>query len=397
MKKQTEIEEIRKTGEQDCEKLPNQAGNIRKKYTKIVEKFYTLCYNKTIGKISEGKGVRMMKRKSLQTALLAAVMGVVSMPHAVLAADAPSEAAAAVNTWIGYQLRDDAGQYLTVANGAAETGSQILSYAANGVAAYNIWYFTETGTGTYTLKSSLSEGEFYATASDRQTLELQLQQDGMQQQFTCTEVGMNRIHLQQNETDFGTYTLEPVTWLKPGDVNRDGVVNVLDLSLAKRLVLQGGSSDFCAAALADADGNGTLDAADLAALQGFLMQRQTAFPAETVTLPENTIFPVVEPEQTTTTTSIATTTTAPEETTTTTTTTTTINEEGLNYGDVNLDGVVDLADCITVNKYLADVIVLSDIAQKNADVDRDNNVGDKDVSYLMKFVLNSDEVPDLPV
>ena len=250
----------------------------------------------------------MMKRKSLQTALLAAVMGVVSMPHAVLAADAPSEAAAAVNAWIGYQLRDDAGQYLTVANGAAETGSQILSYAANGVAAYNIWYFTETGMGTYTLKSSLSEGEFYATASDRQTLELQLQQDGMQQQFTCTEVGMNRIHLQQNETDFGTYTLEPVTWLKPGDVNRDGVVNVLDLSLAKRLVLQGGSSDFCAAALADADGNGTLDAADLAALQGFLMQRQTAFPAETVTLPENTIFPVVEPEQTTTTTSIATTT-----------------------------------------------------------------------------------------
>ena len=124
-----------------------------------------------------------MKRKSLQAALLAAVMGVVSMPHAVLAADAPSEAAAAVNTWIGYQLRDDAGQYLTVANGAAETGSRILPYAANGVAAYNIWYFTETGTGTYTLKSSLSEGEFYATASDRQTLELQLQQDGMQQQM----------------------------------------------------------------------------------------------------------------------------------------------------------------------------------------------------------------------
>ena len=65
----------------------------------------------------------MMKRKSLQTALLAAVMGVESMPHAVLAADAPSEAAAAVNTWIGYQLRDDAGQYLTVANGAAETAA----------------------------------------------------------------------------------------------------------------------------------------------------------------------------------------------------------------------------------------------------------------------------------
>ena len=99
----------------------------------------------------------MMKRNALQAALLAAVMGVVSMSHTVLAADAPSEAAAAVNTWIGYQLRDDAGQYLTVANGAAETGSRILSYAANGVAAYNIWYFTETGTGTYTLRENFMQ------------------------------------------------------------------------------------------------------------------------------------------------------------------------------------------------------------------------------------------------
>ena len=97
------------------QKMTESGWKYQKKYTKIVEKFYILCYNKTIGKISEGKGVRMMKRKSLQTALLAAVMGVVSMPHAVLAADAPSEAAAAVNTWIGYQLRDDARQYLTVA------------------------------------------------------------------------------------------------------------------------------------------------------------------------------------------------------------------------------------------------------------------------------------------
>ena len=102
------------------------------------------------------------------------------------------------------------------------------------------------------------------------------------------------------------------------------------------------------------------------------------------------------------TTTEATTTSANDTTTTATETTasgatTTVAPNAANIGDVNLDGVVDLADCITVNKYLADVIVLSDIAQKNADVDRDNNVGDKDVSYLMKFVLNSDEVPDLPV
>ena len=82
---------------------------------------------------------------------------------------------------------------------------------------------------------------------------------------------------------------------------------------------------------------------------------------------------------------------------TTTTTTTTIDEEGLNYGDVNLDGVVDIRDCVTTNKFLANVLVLSDIAQKNADVDRDGNVGDIDVNYLMRFILNCEDVPNLPV
>lgn len=81
----------------------------------------------------------------------------------------------------------------------------------------------------------------------------------------------------------------------------------------------------------------------------------------------------------------------------TTTTTTTIDEEGLNYGDVNLDGVVDIRDCVTTNKFLANVLVLSDIAQKNADVDRDGNVGDIDVNYLMRFILNCEDVPNLPV
>ena len=94
------------------------------------------------------------------------------------------------------------------------------------------------------------------------------------------------------------------------------------------------------------------------------------------------------------------TTAAPTTTTTTkpaVTTTTTADEEGVNYGDVNLDGVVDILDSITTNKYLANLMILSDVAQKNADVDRDGNIGDKDVGYLMKFILNSDEVPNLPV
>ena len=98
-----------------------------------------------------------------------------------------------------------------------------------------------------------------------------------------------------------------------------------------------------------------------------------------------------------TTTTTATTAAPTTKPTATTTTTTTIDEEGLNYGDVNLDGVVDIRDCVTTNKFLANVLVLSDIAQKNADVDRDGNVGDIDVNYLMRFILNCEDVPNLPV
>lgn len=271
----------------------------------------------------------MKKHRSIQAILLASVIGVVSMPQVAVADASETASSASINTWIGYQLRNADGAYLTVANGAAESGTQVLPYAANGVAAYNIWYFTETGTGMYTLKSSLSQGEYYLTVVNGD-LQLDLEQTGTQQHLTCTDEGKNRIRLQQNGVDFGVYTLEPVTWLQAGDVNRDGSINVVDLMLAKRLVLEGSGMDFCAAALADVSGDGTADANDISALQAFLLQRQTTLPATEVTLPENTIFPTVIPDVTTETT----TTTVSDLQTTTTTITTEVPQKVLTLADM---------------------------------------------------------------
>ena len=53
-----------------------------------------------------------------------------------------------------------------------------------------------------------------------------------------------------------------------------------------------------------------------------------------------------------------------------------------NYGDVNLDGKVDLVDAITINKYLAGQITLSEQATKNADVNADGSLGDGDSTML---------------
>ncbi|MED9912851.1 MAG: glycoside hydrolase family 48 protein [Ruminococcus sp.] len=100
-----------------------------------------------------------------------------------------------------------------------------------------------------------------------------------------------------------------------------------------------------------------------------------------------------------TTTSEATTTTGAK-TTTTAGETTTVDPNADNIGDVNLDGVVDIADAVTLNKYLAGVVQLSDQALRNANCDQSpsdiDNIGDKDTTALVRFVLNVEGYQDLP-
>ena len=75
-------------------------------------------------------------------------------------------------------------------------------------------------------------------------------------------------------------------------------------------------------------------------------------------------------------------------TTTNTGETTTTSLVNVNYGDTNLDGVVDLRDAITMNRYLAKQIVLSDEAFTNADVyGPDGNVGEEDGGVLVNYVV----------
>lgn len=114
----------------------------------------------------------------------------------------------------------------------------------------------------------------------------------------------------------------------------------------------------------------------------------------TVTTTETT----TEPSETTTTTTTTEITSTETEVTTgsesETTTTTTDADTDTNYGDVNLDGKVDLVDAITMNKYLAGQITLSEQATKNADVNADGSLGDGDSTTLMQFVLMM--IPNLP-
>ena len=112
----------------------------------------------------------------------------------------------------------------------------------------------------------------------------------------------------------------------------------------------------------------------------------------TVTAADTTTTEATTTSEATTTTGAKTTTTAGE--------TTTVDPNADNIGDVNLDGVVDIADAVTLNKYLAGVVQLSDQALRNANCDQSpsdiDNIGDKDTTALVRFVLNVEGYQDLP-
>ena len=113
----------------------------------------------------------------------------------------------------------------------------------------------------------------------------------------------------------------------------------------------------------------------------------TTKPSKTTTTNATT---TTKPNKTTTT--KVTTTTKPNKTTTTkATTTTTISS----YGDVNLDGKVDIVDAIFLNKYLATLIQFSDAQVANADCYQDGVLNDQDTTALMQFIILL--IDDLPV
>ena len=123
--------------------------------------------------------------------------------------------------------------------------------------------------------------------------------------------------------------------------------------------------------------------------------KTTTTKATTTTKPSKTTttnaMTTTKPSKTTTT--KATTTTKPSKTTTTNATTT--NTAIPSYGDVNLDGKVDIVDAIFLNKYLATLIQFSDAQMANADCCQDGVLNDQDTTALMQFIILL--IDDLPV
>lgn len=99
-------------------------------------------------------------------------------------------------------------------------------------------------------------------------------------------------------------------------------------------------------------------------------------------------------EETTTTTTESVTTNSDETTVTTSGSETTTTTKGGDvtpaslYGDVNLDGRVDITDAVMLNKAAANTVQLSEQQRSNADCDANNEVDSNDAVVLLKFLVS---------
>ena len=115
----------------------------------------------------------------------------------------------------------------------------------------------------------------------------------------------------------------------------------------------------------------------------------------TTTTQATTTTTTTQATTTTTTTQATTTTTTAATTTTSSAPTTTVSfDSSAFYGDVNLDGNVDLADAVLLNKAVAGTVVLNEQAAKNADCNSDGVRDANDSMVLLMFLVHL--VNDLP-
>ena len=260
-----------------------------------------------------------MRMKKIK-AMLAACM----MLAALAAGTALPASAAETSGYEGiYAIRNvNSGKFLNVAGGVAAAGTNIQQWSSDAAHAYDTWHVVRDTDGAYHIYSMLGDGATWALASetngnialakassaDTQRFDLAGNADGS---FHLVEVASGKtVEIINAETDSGAnvqlweingatcqnWELIPVMWdaddketpctvsgdsFTPGDLNDDGSVDVMDMGLAKRLLVQGGGTDHVKHA-ANVDGKTGVTVSDFIALHKFVHTGEGGFIREDV-------------------------------------------------------------------------------------------------------------------
>lgn len=189
------------------------------------------------------------------------------------------------------------GRYLTIANHITFNGASVVEYDADGIDDWNRWTMETTEDGQTVFNSYL-----YAltlTVNEEGKLTVAEREDGnAYQQFTVEGDGKEvkltaggwmlspdasdtngaYIHMSE-ENERSAWELVPITYNQNhlGDVNRDGTVDVFDLGLSKRFLLDKSKADVEQLALANVDGYNDFGVTDVVLLSKYLLGLDTGF------------------------------------------------------------------------------------------------------------------------
>ena len=313
------------------------------------------------------------------------------------------DSGAVMDTTKVYQFQNAGSEkYLEVQDGTAEAGANVQQWGAYGTSDHNSWTLQEAGDGYYYILSMLGDGKTYyldvtrAKPTDGTNIEIYTESKTAAQQFKFVP------------NPDGTYTI----LTKVSD--DQSVIGVADGSTEN-----GGN-------VVQWTRNGNVDQNWYVTAVGDVQVTTTTTEAtttteltttETITTTETTTTMVTQTETTTTTTVPQTSsvtvsnetttnvTTVSETTTqivtqsvpvTTTTTSVPIIEEAM-YGDVSLDGRVEIVDAIMLNKVIAGTVIPNEQMIQNADCYQDGELSSNDTIALLQFLVGIvDALPVMP-
>ena len=254
----------------------------------------------------------MRKIYAVMLAFLLTILCVVprfSMPAQAKTMDL-SENALDIDENCAYLIRHAAsGKYLTVANAEAAEESLICLYTADGAADYNTWYIRD-GVIVSAMDDSYCIGGkntiLYLTQTQTVNRLERNERDGSfyirnpaEEYFIVYDTVDGKLVYSEEKEARQKWYLEPVTNQQSGDVNRDNVINVLDLYLLKQLLQEEIRLTVWQKTICDLNQDETVTAADVAIMQDYLLQRnggnlsnKTTFPACTISpdVPEISIY-----------------------------------------------------------------------------------------------------------
>lgn len=221
-----------------------------------------------------------------------------------------------------YRIRNlSSGLYLTIANGSAEAGSNVIQYMADGAADYNTWSFIPCGSGYYEICSNIGDGRTFKldldsgnpdnrtnigiytdTQSDAQKFKLIENIDGSYMILTKSSSDRSAIEIENaldinggnvqqfevNGHDCQKWILEPVEeYFMTGDINNDGDINIYDVVFLRKALSAGSGNKAC-----DINGDGKISETDLTSIHNYILGKK-GFSPEKHGTPPNTIFPKV--------------------------------------------------------------------------------------------------------